>query len=85
MEYLIHHVKFEMRPAYPILFSTVKVRFGHNFSQFISRFKIGTLESWYGLRLYFQVFSQLTKRSENGIFKCCSGWASQFFTIHGRN
>ena len=45
----IHHVKIEIGPAlckFPILFSTVKLKLGHNFSQFISRFIIGTFESW---------------------------------------
>ena len=49
MEYLIHHVKFEMLPAlckFPILFSTKKLKLGHKFSQFLYRFKIGTFESW---------------------------------------
>ena len=48
MGYLILHVKFEMCPAlskFPILFSTVKLKLGHN-SQFIYKFKIGTFESW---------------------------------------
>ena len=49
MEYLIHHIKVEMWPAlckFSILFSAVKLKLGHNFSQFIYRFKIGTFESW---------------------------------------
>ena len=49
MEYLIHHTQFKMWQAlckFPILFSTVKLKFGNNFLQFINRFKIGTLESW---------------------------------------
>ena len=29
-----------------ILFSKVKLKLGHNFSQFINRLKIETLESW---------------------------------------
>ena len=29
-----------------ILFSTVQLKLGHNFSQFIHRFKIGTFECW---------------------------------------
>ena len=43
---LINNVKFEMWSALsklPILFSTVKLKLGHNFSQFTNRFKIGTL------------------------------------------
>ena len=43
-----HHVKFEMWPILyklPILFSTVKLKLEHNFSQLINRFKIDTLES----------------------------------------
>ena len=47
MEYLIHHVKVEMLPTLckvPILFSAVKFKLGHKFSQFIYRFKIGSLK-----------------------------------------
>ena len=43
MEYLTNHVKVEMWPGlckFPILFSAVKLKLGHNFSQFIYRFKI---------------------------------------------
>ena len=49
MEYLIHHIKVEIRPAlcrFSILFSAVKLKLEHNFSQFIYRFKIGTYEFW---------------------------------------
>ena len=48
MENLIHHVKIEMWPAllkFPILLSAVKSKLGHNLSQSIYRFKIGTFES----------------------------------------
>ena len=48
-EYLNHHVKVEMWPAlckFPILFSALKFKLVHNFSQFIYRFKIGSFESW---------------------------------------
>ena len=31
---------------FPILFSTVKLKLGHNFSQFIHRFKIWILKYW---------------------------------------
>ena len=44
-EYLIHHVKVEMWPAlckFPILFSAIKLKLRHNFSQVINMFKIGT-------------------------------------------
>ena len=46
-----------MQPALsklPILFSTVKLKLGHNLSQFTYKFKLGLLNL--GLRLYFQVF-----------------------------
>ena len=49
MKYLIHHVKFEMWPAFckfPILFSKVKLKLGNNFSQFINSYS----------KLYFKVF-----------------------------
>ena len=49
MEHLIHHVKFEMWAAlckFPILFSAVRPKLGHDFSQFIYRFNIGTFDSW---------------------------------------
>ena len=49
IEYLNHHVKVEMWPAlykFPALFSAVKFKLVHNFSQFIYRFKIGSFESW---------------------------------------
>ena len=49
MEYLMHHVKFEMWAAmckFPILFSTVKLKLRHN-SQFNYKFKIETFESWF--------------------------------------
>ena len=48
-EYLAHHVKLEIWPVlckFPTLLSTVKLKFGHNLSQLIYRFKIGTFESW---------------------------------------
>ena len=48
MEYLIRHIKVEMWPAlctFPILFSAVKLKFRHNFSQFIYISKIGTFGS----------------------------------------
>ena len=70
MEYLIHHVKFEMWPAlckFPILFSTVKLQLRHN-SQFFHRFKIGTFES-YSLAV-ISSFSQFTKKLKIGIFEC---------------
>ena len=57
MEYLNHHVKFQMWPAlckFPILFSAVKLKLGHNVSQFILDSKLGLLNL--ALRLYFQVF-----------------------------
>ena len=46
-----------MQPALSklsILFLTVKLKSGHNFSQFTYKFKLGLLNL--GLRLYFQVF-----------------------------
>ena len=60
MEYLIHHTQFKMWAAlckFPILFSTVKLKFGNNFLQFINRFKIGTLESWPSVGCFSKFFS----------------------------
>ena len=31
---------------FPVLFSTMKLKLGHNFSQFIHRFKIWSLKCW---------------------------------------
>ena len=62
----MHHVKFEMWPALcklPILFSTVKLKLGHN-SQFTYRFKIETFESW--SLAVLPSFSQFTKRLKFG-------------------
>ena len=63
----------------PILFSTLELNLGHNFSQFIHRFI-----NWdfliVGYRLYFQVFSNSQRDFRS--FKCCSSWTSQFFLIH---
>ena len=86
MEYLIHDVKFEMCPAlnkFPVIFSTVKLKLEHNFSQFINRFKIGTLKSW--SQAVLLSFAQFTKRFKIRIFECCSSWTSQFSPIHGRD
>ena len=70
MEYLIHHVKFEMWPALCKslnLFSTVKLKLRHKFGTFESC-SLAVLTS----------FSQFTKRLKIGIFECCSSWTSQF-------
>ena len=75
MEYLIHYVKFEMWPVvqkFPILFSALKLKLGHNFSQLIYRFKLGTFESW--TQVVFRTFPQFTKRSKIGIFEYSAGW-----------
>ena len=82
MEYLIHHVKFEMQSALckpAILFSTVKLKLRHNLYQPISRFKIGTrlnVESWYkmkswsqALRMYFQIFPNSQRYRKLGFFE----------------
>ena len=85
-EYLTHHVKFEMCPALSNFFiscSTVKFELGHNFSQFINRFQIGTLESQ--SQTVFPGFSKFTKKSKIGIFECCYSWTSQFFLSYGRD
>ena len=59
MEYLIHHVRFEMWLffcKFPILLSKGKLKLEHNFSQFINSYS--KLELWsLGLRVYFQVFA----------------------------
>ena len=50
MEYFIHHVKFGMwlfLCKFPILFSKVKLKLGHNNSLIHQQlFKTGTLEYW---------------------------------------
>ena len=57
MEYLNHHVKFEMWPVlskFRILFSAVKLKLGKTFPNSYTDSKFGLLTL--GLRLYFQVF-----------------------------
>ena len=56
---------------FPILFLSVKLKLGHNFSQFFYRFKIETFESW-----NLQSFLQFTKRSKIEIFEYCASWNS---------
>ena len=57
------HVQFKMCPAFlckfPSLFSTLKLKLGHSFSQFTLRFDLRFLNV--GLRLYFELFSNLRK------------------------
>ena len=82
MEDLIHHVKFEMLLAFCKLlvsFSTVKLKLGHSFSEFIYRFKIGFLNL--GLKLYFQVFPNSLNSWEMGIFEV--PLLSYFFILWG--
>ena len=46
-KFLKFEEKFEMRPAsrkFPVLFSTVELKLGQNYAQFIPRFKIETSE-----------------------------------------
>ena len=62
-----------------ILFSALKHKFQHNFSQFIYRFKIGTFKSWN--QTVLPSFFQFTKRLKIKIFECGSSWTSQFFPI----
>ena len=86
MEYLIHHVKFEMWPAlfkFPILFSTVKPKLGHKFSQLIIRFKIGD----FGILVLgcTSKFFPIHKETRNWDFECCSSWTFQFFPTYGRD
>ena len=59
-----------------ILFSTVKLKLGHSFSQFILRFKIGILNS--SLRLYFKLFPNSQKNKNWNFFNVFSSWAFQF-------
>ena len=83
MEYLIHHIKVKIWPVLcyvPILFSAVKLKLGHNFSQFIYRFKIRTIESW--TKSVLPSFSQFTMRLKTGISDCCPCWNSKFFPVH---
>ena len=67
---------------FPTLFSTVKLKLGHHFSQFIYRFKTGTFESW--TKAVAPSFWQFTKRFQIGIFEFCSSWTCHF-RIHGRD
>ena len=46
-----------------ILFSTVKLKLGHKFSQLIHRFNIGILKCWSGA-VYISKFFQIHKRDE---------------------
>ena len=83
MKYFVHYVKFEMYSLIlcklPILFLTVKPKLGHNFSQFIHRFKTEILRV--GLSLFIlQVF--LNSKRQFAIFEYSSSWTSQFFPIH---
>ena len=49
MEYLIHYVRnvnILILCKLLILFSTLELKLGHSFSEFIHRFKIGIFECW---------------------------------------
>ena len=46
---------------FPILFSTVKLKLGHKFSQLIHRFNIGILKCWSGT-VYISKFFPIQKR-----------------------
>ena len=65
---------FNMCPALfyklPILFSRVKLKVKHNFSQFIHRSKIGIFKCWSQVAL--SKFSQFKKILKIGIFESCS-------------
>ena len=55
---------------FPILFSTVKLKLGHNFSQFIHRFKIWILKYWsWAVYICFHVFLISLKRWKIEIFE----------------
>ena len=75
MKYVNHRVKVKMWPAlcnFPILFSAVKFKSGHNFSQLIYRFKIGNFDYWTWSVL--RCFSQFTKGLKIGVLECCSSY-----------
>ena len=78
MEYLIPHVKFEML----VLNSTVKLKLGPKFFQFIYRFK--TVFFW---KLDLDCTSKFFPNSQRDflIFECCSSWTSQLFQIHEKD
>ena len=81
-EYLIHsiwNVNSLILWTLPVLFLTVKVKLGADFSQFIRRFEIKICGCW----LNFQVFPN--SQINFGIFECCCGWTSQFFLNSEKN
>ena len=53
--------------AFPILFSTMKLKLGHTFSQLVHRFNILILKCWPGA-VYISKFSQFTKKMGNWNF-----------------
>ena len=59
---------------FPILFSTVKLKLGHNFSQFIHRFKIWILKCWSWTVDTFRFFPIHTRDGKLGL-----GCTSEFF------
>ena len=67
---------------FPILFSTVKLKLGHNFSQSIFRFKIWILKSlsW---AIYASTFFPIHERDRKlGFLNTRFGRTSNFFSIH---
>ena len=84
MEYPIHCVlNRSSLISYKLLalYSTLKLRLGPNFSQFIHNSSIDSKLGFLSvsLRLYFQVFPN--SQRDFGIFLCCPGWTFQFFPI----
>ena len=66
MEYLNHFMltlkcDHPLLCEFPILFSTVKLKLGHTFSQLIHRFNIWILKCWLGA-VYFSKFFPIHKR-----------------------
>ena len=62
----------------PILFSTVKLRLGYTFSQFIHRFKIWVLKclTW---AVYSSNFFPIHKRGQKSGFLKCLDCTSNYF------
>ena len=61
----LNHLSFKcyhpLLCEFPILFSTVKLKLGHTFSQLIHRFNIWILKCWLGA-VYFSKFFLIHKR-----------------------
>ena len=69
-----HHFLCE----FSILFSTVKLRLGYNFSQFIHRFKTWIFKRWSWAAKFFPIH----ERHEKLGFSSSLGCTSKFFSVY---